>query len=117
MNNIFELDISDEKQTDQEEPVFDSPHGSIWIIGVDAWGTVFVVEPPNIHPGLLEFTNAEELGLPPDMEDTPAGIYQARCSYHESRDWETGHVDRVEFDFEELTPLWTDTKQTLPGCL
>ncbi|UQJ95347.1 hypothetical protein IANJMKHF_00442 [Klebsiella phage CPRSA] len=65
---------------DEEEPKFDSPYRSEWIVSVDDKGYVDIMRWPNIHPGYLdEGINAEMLGMPEQVED-PAGVYKWICS-------------------------------------
>ena len=93
------------KETIDKEPEYDSPHDSEWIIGVDQWHNVFVIKAPNINPALLEFQNAEEIGIPFEMTDEKPGVYIMRCSYSESHDCESGLVDDWQFECEELTTV------------
>ena len=59
------LDITpDTEPTEEGEETFDSHQKTQWVISVDAWGAVSVLKHPNIHPGFLEGTNAEEIGIP-----------------------------------------------------
>lgn len=89
-----------------EEPKFDSPYRSEWIVSVDDKGYVDIMRWPNIHPGYLdEGINAEMLGMPEQVED-PAGVYKWICSPWETRDWESNIVDDWGFDVVESTPLF-----------
>lgn len=91
-----------------EEPEYDSPHGSVWIVAVDYAGRVTVLETPNIHPGFLDNgPEAEYLGLPPEVDDMEPGVYRWTCSYHTHVDWETGLVDDYDFEVEESVLLWS----------
>ena len=40
------------------EPVYDSPHGSKWIVAVDHSGMVSVLDIPDIHFGFTESGNS-----------------------------------------------------------
>lgn len=100
----------DEIQSDDDydEPEFDSPNGSVWIVAVDHAGRVSVLETPNIHTAFLDNgPEAEYLGLPPDVDDMDPGIYRWTCSYHPHVDRESGHVDDYEFEVEESVLLWS----------
>lgn len=89
-----------------EEPEFDSPHGSVWIVAVDYAGRVAVLQAPNIHYSFLDNgPEAEYLGLPESVEEEP-GVYRWTCSYHTSTDWESGHVDDWHFEVEKQELLW-----------
>ena len=76
-----------------EEPEYESHHKTTWVISIDAWGAVSVLKYPNIHPGFLEDTNAEALGLPYEMPEELPGVYVMECSYYEYRDYWTSIVD------------------------
>lgn len=94
---------------EDEEPEFDSPHGSVWIVAVDYAGRVSVLQTPNIHPGILDNgPEAEYLGLPPDVvDDMGPGVYRWTCNYVTHTDWESGHVDGWDFEVEESVLLWS----------
>lgn len=93
---------------DAEEPEYDSPNGSVWIVAVDYAGKVTVLETPNIHDALLDNgPEAEYLGLPPDVDDLDPGVYRWTCSYHTSTDRESGLVDDFSFEVEESVLLWS----------
>lgn len=92
---------------EDEEPVFDSPQGSVWIVAVDYSGKVTVLQPPNIHYSLLDNgPEAEYLGLPESVDDLDPGVYRWTCSYHTHTDWESGKVDDYNFQVEEEELLW-----------
>ena len=97
--------IEEEKLKKAAEPVYDNPHNTEWIISVDAWGNVSILKAPNIHPSILEFRNAEEIGIPFEMPEEKPGVYIMRCSYHETHDCESGLVDDWQFECEELTKV------------
>ncbi len=98
--------IDTDKLKEAAEPVYDSPHNSEWIVGIDAWGCVFVLKAPNIHFSFFDNAhNAECIGIPFEMPEEKAGVYKMRCSYHELTDWESGIVDDYEFHCEELTKV------------
>lgn len=91
-----------------EEPEYDSPHGSVWIVAVDYAGRVTVLDPPNLHPGIMDNgPEAEYLGIPPDVDDMDPGVYRWTCSYHTHIDRESGHVDDYDFEIEESVLLWS----------
>ncbi|MGX4995902.1 hypothetical protein [Enterobacter hormaechei] len=93
---------------DEDEPDYDSPNGSMWIVAVDYAGRVTVLETPNIHPALLDNgPEAEYLGLPPDVDDMDPGVYRWTCSYHTHIDRESGQVDDYDFEVEESVLLWS----------
>lgn len=95
---------------DEKEPEYDSPNDSKWIVGIDHWGSVFLIEPPNIHTSFLECTTVEDIGLPYEIDDKDPGIYEMICSFWTTTDWESGHVDDYGFDCEKLTPLFIYTE-------
>lgn len=91
-----------------EEPEFDSPNGSVWIVAVDISGKVTVLQTPNIHYALLENgPKAEYLGLPSEVDDKDPGVYRWTCNYVTHTDWESGHVDGWDFEVEESVLLWS----------
>ena len=90
----------------EPEPEYDHPNMSVWVVGVDFTGSVFVIKPPSIHPSFLEYQDAEFMGLPPDLPDTEAGVYKMTCGYVEHIDWESGVVDDYDFICEKLEPLY-----------
>ena len=95
-----------------EEPEFESHAKTTWIISIDAWGAVSVLKYPNIHPGFLEATNAEELGIPYELPEELPGVYVMECVFYEHHDWETGICDDWGFECETLTPILVHEKDT-----
>ena len=97
----------DSSLPDEDEQDYDKPSGSVWIVSVDIGGLVSVLETPNIHYSFFDHgATAEELGLPPDMNDTEAGVYKWTCSFTTSVDWESGHVDDYFFEPTKIEQLW-----------
>ncbi|URC22691.1 hypothetical protein KASHIRA_01170 [Serratia phage vB_SmaM-Kashira] len=110
------IDLEMKPEIESDEPVFDSPHGSIWIVAVDYAGRVSVLQTPNIHYSLLDNgPEAEYLGLPESVDDLDPGVYRWKCSYHTSVDWESGHVDGYSFEVEESTLLWSPDEELPRG--
>lgn len=102
--NIAHIDILEE----EEEPEYDSPNGSVWIVAVDYAGRVTVLQAPNIHHSFLDNgPEAEYLGLPPDVDEMDPGVYRWTCSYNTHIDWESGHVDDFDFEIAESVLLWS----------
>lgn len=84
-----------------DEPEYDSPYMSEWVVAVDVAGMVSVLKAPDLHPGFTENgKTALDYGLPEDVEDTPPGMYRWICSFHEEKDWESGLVDDWHFEVE-----------------
>lgn len=84
-----------------DEPQYDSPYMTEWIVAVDVGGMVSVLKAPNLHPGFTENgKTALDYGLPEDVENTPLGMYRWICSFHEEKDWESGLVDDWHFEVE-----------------
>lgn len=84
-----------------DEPQYDSPYMTEWIVAVDVGGMVSVLKAPNLHPGFTENgKTALDYGLPEDVENTPPGMYRWICSFHEEKDWESGLVDDWHFEVE-----------------
>lgn len=84
-----------------DEPQYDSPYMTEWIVAVDVGGRVSVLKAPNLHPGFTENgLTALDYGLPEDVEKTPPGMYRWICSFHEEKDWESGLVDDWHFEVE-----------------
>lgn len=69
-----------------------------WVVGVDKWGEVFIINAPDIAPHFLEYRTAEEIGIEPyQWPGTSAGVYLIKCEYEENHDPETGMVDDYRF--------------------
>lgn len=84
-----------------DEPQYDSPYMTEWIVAVDVGGMVSVLKAPNLHPSFTENgKTALDYGLPEDVENTPPGMYRWICSFHEEKDWESGLVDDWHFEVE-----------------
>ncbi len=101
-----DLDLTLEEQCD-EEPEYDSPHGSEWIVAVDISGSVTILDAPNIHYSFFDNgLSAEYIGLPFECEDLGPGIYKWVCDVHGGRDEFTGEYWGPEFSVREQTLLW-----------
>ncbi|BDU13206.1 hypothetical protein [Escherichia phage phiWec190] len=84
-----------------DEPPYDSPYMTEWVVAVDVGGMVSVLKAPNLHPGFTENgKTALDYGLPEDVDNTPPGMYRWICSFHEEKDWESGLVDDWHFKVE-----------------
>ncbi|UKM17125.1 hypothetical protein [Escherichia phage SKA64] len=84
-----------------DEPQYESPYMTEWIVAVDVGGRVSVLKAPNLHPSFTENgLTALDYGLPEDVENTPPGMYRWICSFHEEKDWESGLVDDWHFEVE-----------------
>lgn len=90
----------------EPESDYEQPNGSVWILGVDFQGATFLIEAPNIHPGFLEMSNTEELGLPFELPHLEPGVYSMKMSFSTSTDWESGQVDDYTFEVMEHTQLY-----------
>lgn len=91
-----------------EEPEYESPHGSVWIVAVAIGGRVTVLDTPNIHECLIENgPEPEDMGLPDFCEDLDPGIYAWTCSYHQTLDIYDGHVEDWHFEVEDEELLWS----------
>ena len=89
-----------------DEPQFDDPLHTEWIVAVDVEGNVSILKSPNIHDSFFDAgMKAEYIGLPFEV-DQPPGVYQWKCRLSESRDWESGLVDDYGFDVIEEQVLW-----------
>jgi hypothetical protein len=90
-----------------DEPDWDSPHSSVWVLAVDISGNVSVLEPPSIHDSFFDNgPDAESIGLPYENIELPMGVYKVICDFTESRDWETGCIDEWYFEPRSWEPLW-----------
>lgn len=90
-----------------EEPQFDSPYGSKWIIAVDINAQVTVLKAPNIHYGFFDSgKSAEMIGLPYESDAAP-GVYEWVCSYYEHRDYESNVIDDYYFGVDKETLLYS----------
>ena len=91
---------------DDDEPDWVSPYNSEWILAVNDSGEILVIGAPAIHDCFFENgRDADSIGLP-TQTDEPMGVYRCKCSFHESKDWETGWVDDWHFEIEEMIPIW-----------
>ena len=100
LNYSFEVTKDEEMNiiSEPEEPKFDSPNGSRWIVGVADDGTVSVLSKPFIHDSFFENGSApEDMGLPGEVDAEP-GVYEWICNFVEYKDWESGIVDDWEFE-------------------
>jgi hypothetical protein len=105
---IINMDIVESGSDD--EPVFDHPNGSKWIVSVDIDGNVMVLNTPNLCDGMLEReVPFGIIGFPCDSLLSP-GVYEWTCDYSESIDWESGHVDDWSFEVSESKLLWEPSK-------
>jgi len=107
-NNIDEIAI----QGEPEEPVFDSPNGSRWIVAVADDGAVSVLSKPFIHDSFFESgSSPEDMGLPCEV-DRESGVYEWICNIDYSTDWESGMVDDWCFEVieEKLLYSWDNGK-------
>lgn len=98
----------------EEEPEYDSPQNSKWIVGIDDSGNVYVLSRPNIHHCFFDCgDSAEDIGLPESVE-LPAGVYEWICQFSQTTDWETGYVDAWEFYPDKSTLLysWDNEQKT-----
>jgi hypothetical protein len=91
---------------EEDEPVFDSPHNSKWVMSVSDDGTLAILSFPNIHDSFLEVGREPEYFGLPDSVDEVTGVYEVICSFSESTDWESGIVDDWNFEIESMKPLW-----------
>lgn len=90
-----------------QDDEYESPNGSKWIVAVDIIGFVTILKAPNIHYAFFDCgSGAEDIGLPCEVCDTEAGVYEWTCNYSQSVDWESGHADGGEFDVIEEKLLW-----------
>jgi len=91
-----------------DEPDWESPHNSEWILAVDSRDNIIVISHPSIHDSFFDNGyEAEYIGLPMyGGKDMPMGVYKCICSYHTSTDFESGHIDEWWFEIESKTPLW-----------
>lgn len=95
-------DIYDE---DMEE--YDSPYNSVWTVAVDIAGNVSVLDMPNIKALSDIGKTAEELGIPPIVDNVEPGIYEWICSYHPHIKVDDGHVEDWNFEVEKEKLLWS----------
>lgn len=103
MNTIFQ----ETKSTEKEEPEYESPYGSRWIIGVADDGTVTVLMSPNVHYSFTDDgVRPENLGFPECVADAP-GIYEWICNLEQHVDWESRQVYDWAFYPVEINLLYT----------
>lgn len=95
-------------EPDFEEPEYDSPQKSEWVVAVDQWGFVTILKAPNIHPSFLDCKNAEEIGIPfeLDVEHVSAGVYKWTCNLNSSYDYEYSYYEQ-EFEVIKEELLWS----------
>lgn len=100
------VDIEIMPDGDIDEPEYESPNGSKWIVAVSDDGTVSILRAPSIHYCFTdEGLTPEAMGMPDEVED-PAGVYLWTCAYTESRDWESGMVDDWAFEPTKIELLY-----------
>lgn len=80
---------------EQQEPVYDDPAETEWVLGVDAWGYTFVVQAPNIDPWFIDPRNTEEIGIDYKVDWSP-GIYRVLCKLRK-----TSKYGRFSDEFED----------------
>ena len=104
---MLSLDIVKTKEI-PEEPEFDPPNGSKWIVAIDYQGLVSILSAPNIHPSFFDHgKDAESVGLPCDgFDGSVSGVYEWVCVLAESRDWDSGIIDDWWFEVQEEELLW-----------
>ena len=84
---------------DDDEPDWDAPNGSEWIIAVDIGNRVSIISAPNIHYSFFDGGDtANDIGFPEDWKDVEPGVYRVTAAYSTSTCRETGYVDDHYFD-------------------
>lgn len=102
------LTFTSDSAPNDDEYEYESPNGSKWIVAVDTTGFVTILKMPNIHHSFFDCgACAEDIGLPSEVCDTEAGVYEWTCNYSQSIDWESGHADGGEFDVIEEKLLYS----------
>lgn len=82
---------------------YDDPHMSKWLVSVDKFGAISVLDTPDIDPDFLsEGSNAESLHLPIEVCNTAAGVYIMTCGCYEEISVESGKVVDYQFELEKL---------------
>ncbi len=94
------------KAIKEDDPEFESPHDSKWIMSASDDGTLTILSFPNIHDSFLEVgVLPEEFGIPDSVEEA-TGVYEVICSFTEMLDDFTGKVDDWYFEIKSMKPLW-----------
>lgn len=58
---------------------YDDPNMSDWIISVDIFQKISILNTPNIHPGFLDGDDNYTIGFPDEIEDfRKPGVYKAK---------------------------------------
>jgi len=100
MNDILIIE-----KDEGDEPDFESPVNSRWVVAIGVCGNVVVISTPDIHPSFFDNgMETDNIGLPCESEDE-SGIYQWVCSPTYSTDWESGVTDFEGFDVISSTRL------------
>jgi len=77
-----------------------------WILSVDKFGKVSILDHPPIHASFLdEGLVPEYLGMATEVKDA-AGVYEAKCVYHEANKWNSEYEEDWRFDIEEMIPIY-----------
>lgn len=105
------VDMTEDEETGlASDADYDDPQITEWVVSVDVWGSVSILEHPNIHHAFLEPLNAEEIGLDYEVDWTP-GVYKLVCELHLISDWETNTVEEINFHTQTKEKLWPVTKE------
>lgn len=76
---MFTVTIEEEKAEVVEN--WESPKGSVWILGVDIAGIVFILQTPNLHPSFFEESDAEGVLGWPDTDEVGPGVYRVTMDF------------------------------------
>lgn len=103
------MNIDDLYDIAGEEPVYENLDGSVWILGVDFAGIVFLIRPPNVHEGFYEDWHVGGMGFPEATDDVGPGIYKVTvkfCEGQEPDNWMGPGEYWYEFTPVKWEPLW-----------
>jgi len=108
---LGDFDAFVKQQDMQVDEGYDDPNGSEWVIGVDAWGVLFVVQHPNLPDGMLDYKNAEEIGIGYNTKDLDAsrefapGLYKVVMDFRVHYSGEYGNEEEWLFEPRSIEPF------------
>lgn len=90
-----------------EDDGYEEPHGSVWVLGVDHTGTLFLVDPPNVWEGYYD-EGLEWCGWPPDTNEVGPGVYRVTVAFAGEVDYDVDGFPSPLWEFYPIKwePLW-----------
>ena len=108
MINEFEAEMYEEPELTEGECRRGDVHE--WLIAVDVWGAISILQHPNIDQWYLDTKCAEEIGLPFDVDWKP-GVYRVttefECSCTPPSMWSDNYDYEYEFIIKSHERVWS----------